>query len=212
MAVLVNKKRCDNAKECSCIGECSTGAFTWNDKANSIAVDNSLCINCRQCVIACEAGAVKVARTYEEYQEIKNEYDEDIMTIEKLFQDRFGASLVDEKYSLKLKNLDDLIRNAEKSLLIEFYNQDEARCLINSIPIKEIQEAINSPCSYRKINISNIDEVKKYNVDGLPALIYISNKKGIVKKYIGFVDVSEKKNYLDKIHNDLYVMIEKMEA
>jgi NAD-dependent dihydropyrimidine dehydrogenase PreA subunit len=202
MAVLVNKKRCDNAKECSCIGECPTGAFAWNEEKNSIAVDNSLCINCRQCVIACEAGAVKVARTDEEYQKIKSEYDEDIMTVENLFQDRFGASLVDEKYSLELKDLEGLINDAEKALLIEFYNQDEAKCLINSVPISEIQKAIGIPCSYRKINVSNLKELEKYNLTELPSLMFLSNQKGKIKRYEGFVDAKDKTNFLSEVRSN----------
>lgn len=203
MAVLVNKKRCDNAKECSCVSECPTGAFVWDDENNSIAVDNNLCINCRQCVIACEAGAVKVARSDEEYQKIKSEYDEDIMTVEKLFQDRFGASLIDEKYALEPEDLEDLIKDTEKSLLIEFYNQDEAKCLINSIPISEIQEAIGIPCSYRKINVSNLKGLEKYNITELPSLILISNKTEKIQSYTGFVDIKDKTHFLSKICNDV---------
>lgn len=112
MSVLINKKRCDNADVCSCIGECPTKAFHFDKESNSVAVDNDLCINCRRCVLACEAGAVKVARNEEEYNQIKTENDEDIMTIEELFQDRFGASIVLDKYSLELSSLDDLIKDS----------------------------------------------------------------------------------------------------
>ena len=68
MSVLINKKRCDNADACSCIEECPTKAFYWDEENQTVAVDNNLCINCRNCMISCEAGAVKVARDEEEYR------------------------------------------------------------------------------------------------------------------------------------------------
>lgn len=199
MAVLINKKRCDNAKECSCIDECPTKAFTWDDKKRTVSVDNSLCINCRQCVIACEAGAVKVSRNEEEYQKIKTEYDMDIMTIEKLFQDRFGAAIVDEKYSLQFEDLKELLKKSEKDLLIELYNQDESKCLINSIPISEIIEKINKPCSYRKINIEKIEDLKEYDVYELPALLLINKNGLIIFKQEGFIDEGNKTELLNKV-------------
>ena len=85
MGVLINKKRCDNAEICPCIAECPAKAFYWDAENLTVAVDNNLCVNCRQCILACEAGAVKVARNEAEAQKIKTEYDEDIMTIEELF-------------------------------------------------------------------------------------------------------------------------------
>jgi len=204
MGVLINKKRCDNADVCPCITECPTNAFYWNTDENSVAVDNNLCINCRQCVIACEAGAVKVARTDEEYQQIKTEYDEDIMTTEELFQDRYGAAIVDEKYDLDLINLEQLTKDSSKPLLIEFYNIDESRCLINSIPINDIIQAINLPISYRKINVLDIDLLKIYNIDTLPSLLVISNKE-IIYKYIGFLDDIEKSKLLDDMRKELKI-------
>ena len=86
MGVLINKKRCDNAEACSCIESCPTKAFYYDKKGKTVAVKNELCINCRQCMISCEAGAVKVYRTDEEYARLKTEYDEDVMTEEELFQ------------------------------------------------------------------------------------------------------------------------------
>ena len=198
MTVLINKKRCDNANICPCIEACPTKAFFWNEEQQSVAVNNSLCINCRQCVIACEAGAVKVARDEEEYQKIKTEYDEDIMTVEELFQDRYGASIVEEKYSLDFNQLNQLIKDSNKLLLIEFYNDDESRCLINSILINEIIEIIDSPVSYRKINITDINMLKQYDIKTLPSLLILSNEK-LIFKYDDFLDVENKEELFEKL-------------
>ena len=40
MAVLINFKICDNAKECGGIDVCPTGALSWNDVDSKIEIDN----------------------------------------------------------------------------------------------------------------------------------------------------------------------------
>ena len=99
------------------------------------------------------------------------------MTTKKLFQDRYGACLVDETFGLDLSDLDKLSSDSNKVLLIEFYNEDEASCLINSIPIKEIIEHIPKEVSYRKIEVKDTEIIKKYGVDSLPSLIIIEGQK-----------------------------------
>lgn len=198
MSVLINNKRCDNASVCSCISECPTKAFYWDSNKKSVAVDNNLCINCRQCVIACEAGAVKVARDDEEYSKIKTEYDDDMMTKEELFQDRYGASIVDERFALDISDLEELIKNSNKQLLVEFYNDDEAKCLINSIKIEKIINKIGLKISYRKINLASVQQLKKYGVTTLPALVIIDNGR-VVFNYNGFVDAKNEELILNKL-------------
>ena len=53
MAVLINFKICDNAKECGGIAVCPTGALSYDDEKESIVIDNdpnvkyvSLCPKC----------------------------------------------------------------------------------------------------------------------------------------------------------------------
>lgn len=198
MGVLINKKRCDNAEVCPCIEGCPQKAFYYDKERATVAVHNELCINCRKCMITCEAGAVKVYRNDDECAKIKTEYDEDIMTVEALFQDRYGATSVDEKYKIGLDNLDKLIEDSNKPLLIEFYDEDEASCLINSIPIEEIIGAVNVPLSYRKIEIDDLDSIKNFEIGELPALLIIED--GEIKfKHVGPVRVEDKDTLLDEI-------------
>ena len=46
MSVLINFKICDNAKECSGIAVCPTGALSWNEEENKIEIDNTRCVAC----------------------------------------------------------------------------------------------------------------------------------------------------------------------
>lgn len=198
MGVLINKKRCDNAESCPCIDGCPAKAFYFDKEKNSVAVHNELCINCRNCMITCEAGAVKVFRNEEEYHKLKTEYDEDAMTVENLFQDRYGAVSIDEKYAYDIEELDTLIEEANKPLLVEFYSEDEATCLINSIPIKELLETITLQVSYRKVEIKDSKQVLKYGLNNLPALVIINNKK-IIFKQEGFINIKDKAELIKKL-------------
>lgn len=200
MGVLINKKRCDNARECSCIDACPAKAFKYDEERETVAVENSLCVNCRTCMIACEAGAVKVFRTEEEYEKIKTEYDEDAMTTEELFQDRYGASSIDEKYLLAIDELDDLIKTSNKPLLIEFYCEEEATCLINSIPIKEIVSAIPMDVSYRKVETTSDRLPKSYDISILPALVLLE-KNAVLFKREGFVKIDDKTVLLEGLNS-----------
>ena len=83
-------------------------------------------------------------------------------------------------------------------MLIEFYTEDEAQCLINSIPIKEIIGAINVPVSYRKVEVIDPKTIVKYEINVLPALLIIKEGKTIFK-YEGFVKEKEKTSLLDKM-------------
>ena len=65
MAVLVNFKICDNAKECGGIAVCPTGALSWNEEKESIEIDNDKCISCGLCEKECPIGAIMVAKNSE---------------------------------------------------------------------------------------------------------------------------------------------------
>jgi len=203
MSVLINKKRCDNRDICPCIEECPTRAFYYDDIKKSVAVDNNLCIYCKQCIIACEAGAVKVATNDEEYNKIKNEYECDLMSVEELFQDRYGASIVDDKYSLDIEDLEQLLKDSNKHLLIDFFNDDDSSCLVNSIPINEIMKKINVPVSYRKINVTDINEVSKYGINELPSLLIYNNGEEVFK-HEGFVYFFEKDKLLKELSENKF--------
>ena len=73
MSVLINFKICDNAKECGGIAVCPTGALSWDEENETIKIDNSKCICCGACERSCPIGAIKVAFSDEERDEISEE-------------------------------------------------------------------------------------------------------------------------------------------
>ena len=78
MPVLVNFKVCDNAKECGGVAICPTGAITFDEKKETLVIDNSKCISCGQCENECPIGAIRVAKDENEYKKIKEEIENHI--------------------------------------------------------------------------------------------------------------------------------------
>ena len=119
MSILINWKICDNAKECSGIEICPTKALFWDEENKKIIIDNSKCINCGKCVEACKVNAIHLAKTDEEYNEIKKEIDEDPRKISDLFVDRYGGESVDvEGFELKEEDFQGRILEATRDLAI----------------------------------------------------------------------------------------------
>lgn len=205
MSVLINKKVCDNAKECSCIEECPSKAFYFDQEKNTIAVINNLCTKCRICMIACPAGAVKVARNEEEYQRIKKEYHEDIRTEEELFVDRYGAAPINEDYLFDIELLEELILDSNRPLLVELFKDDETiHCLIQSIPISEIINELNNNATYRKVEVIDNGQLGKYNIKTCPSLLLVENGK-VIKTFEGFCHIKEKEKLLEYFKNKMEV-------
>ena len=173
MAVLINFKICDNDKACSGMSACPQGVFQWDSEKNTLVIDNDKCISCGICEKACMVSAIKVARTKEEYEKIKKEYDEDPRTINDLLVDRYGATPIDKamigsEEEIKLKLLE-----AQRPFIVELYNEDSIMCLLKSIPMKKIADAFDSETRYRKIEVTSDTLLKEYNIKELPCMFII---------------------------------------
>ena len=105
MAVLINFKICDNAKECGGIDVCPTGALSWNDVDSKIEIDNDKCISCGACEAECPIGAIMVAHSDEEYEKYKSEIDEDPRTTKDLFVDRYGAVAISDFFQISVNEI-----------------------------------------------------------------------------------------------------------
>ena len=124
MPVLINFKICDNSKDCSGIEACSVGAFYWDEKNKTIAIDNSKCINCGKCESACPVGAIRVAETDEEFEKIKKEIEEDPRKVSDLFVDRYGAEPVDPAFLITENKFEIQIIESTQLAVVELFNDD----------------------------------------------------------------------------------------
>lgn len=197
MAVLVNFKICDNAKECGGIAVCPTGALSYDEKEETIVIDNDKCISCGLCERECPIGAIMVARSDDEYKKLKAEIDNDSRTTKDLFVDRYGASPLSEFFMIEP---DDLINKANNDCitLIECYNDDSIQCLLKSIPIKELSKDLPSDTLFYKIE-ANEKIIDKYELNELPSLLIL--KKGeLLGKIEGYYTSDEKEQLKEKIN------------
>ncbi len=182
MAVLVNFKICDNAKECGGISVCPTGALSWNEEKKSIEIDNDKCISCGQCEKECPIGAIMISKSREEYEKNKKEIAEDTRTIKDLFVDRYGASPLSDFFKIDGSDIE-AKKNLKRITLIELYNDDSIQCLLKSIPIKKITENFEDIMFYKVY--ADDETLKKYNINVLPSLLVFKDGKlnNIVEGY-----------------------------
>lgn len=198
MAVLINFKICDNDKACSGMAVCPKGVFQYDDEKHTLTIDNDKCISCGLCEKACMVSAIKVARTKEEYEKIKQEIEDDPRTTNDLFVDRYGATPIDNAMIGYEEELDMKINNSTRSLIIELYKEDSIMCLLKSIPIKEIANCFDEGTRYRKIELTSDKILKKYHIKELPALLFFNNEK-LVGKIEGYIEDSDKEKLINQI-------------
>ena len=196
MAVLVNFKICDNAKECGGIEVCPTGALSWDEEKETIKIDNEKCISCGACERECPIGAISVAKTEEEYIKKEQEIKNDPRTTKDLFVDRYGAAPLSEFFMLSEDELDN--KMTDGILLVECYVDDSIQCLLKSIPIKEITLNMPKDTMFYKMEISD-DIREKYNIVELPTLLIFKNKK-YSGKIDGYYSIDKKEELIEKIN------------
>ena len=194
MAVLINFKICDNAEECDGIRVCPTGAIFWDEKKKSIGIDNSKCISCGKCEKACEVGAIRVAKTPEEYKRIKEEIDKDPRKISDLFIDRYGAQPIEPAFRIKYGFEQEVLKSV-KLVAVELYSDDSIHCLLHSIPVKELFKDID--LKYRKVRATD-ELIKEFKIKTLPALLFLKNWK-LIGKIEGYFSISQKEELKEKI-------------
>lgn len=200
MAVLVNFKICDNAKECGGVAVCPTGALSYDEEKETIVIDNEKCISCGLCERECPIGAISVAKTDEEYDKIKKEIDEDRRTIKDLFVDRYGATPLSEFFMIKPEEIENKL-NKDGIALVELYNDDSIQCLLKSIPVKDLTRDMDSNTLFYKVDADD-DVLSKYGVSELPALLIFKENK-----YLGHIEgyftIDEKESVVNKLNEIL---------
>lgn len=188
MPAIINHKICDQASACGGIEVCPVGAFAYNEKTKRIEIDNEKCISCGACERTCPIGAIGIAKTWEEFQELKQAIEEDPRNAEDLFVDRFGGDVVNENVLVEVDQLEKVIVKSD-NVIIELFNDDSIMCLLKSITYKDILSNCDF-VEYYRCNVGEID-LKNYKVKELPALLVV--RKGKVKKVVnGYYEEKDK--------------------
>lgn len=195
MPAIINHKICDQASACGGIEVCPVGAFKYNKKTKRIEIDNKKCISCGACEKTCPIGAIGVAKTWEEFEDLKREIDNDPRNADDLFVDRYGADIIDTGVVIDFANLDVTISKSDK-VLIELFNDSSIMCLLKSVPYKDILK--NS--GYTKYYRCNAGEnnCKNYGVKSFPALLLVKGGKVVktINKYFEEKDKNKLFNLL----------------
>ena len=198
MAVLINFKICDNAKECGGIEACPTGALSWDRTTKKILIDNSKCTSCMKCVEACPSNAIHVAKNDEEYKKIEMEIKKDPRRASDLFVDKYGSQPIDPDSLLKEENFKDFITKSNNKNLIEFFSEDKIECLLRSNPIRRLIP--NKNIFFKKVEIKNSNLLKEYSISKLPCLL-VFDKGVFLGKIEGFYGVDKSEELKNKIIN-----------
>lgn len=196
MAVILNKKICDNAKECGGIASCTTGALYWDTASNSIAINNDLCISCFACQDGCPVGALSVATSDSEYELIVNKVENDPRTIEDLFVDRYGAMPFDDDLLIKAEEIYATVERTTGVVIVELFSEDSIQCLAHSIPVNTILSWIGLCPRYYKAEVSSSD-LLRFDISETPALLFFSNGK-IIGKITGVYNIDPDRNDFSK--------------
>ncbi len=174
MTVLINFKICDNSRDCNGMKVCPTGAFYWNEKNKTIAIDNAKCVSCGKCEESCQVGAIRVAKNKEEYRKIKKEIDKDPRKVSDLFIDRYGAEPVEPAFKTPKEKFDAHLNGPVKPVVFEMFNNESIQCLLYSIPIKNLFRDFD--IVFRKVKVDD-SLTMRYEIKQLPALLFFNNGK-----------------------------------
>ena len=202
MAVFVNFKICDNAKECGGVEVCPTGAFSWDEEKETIVLDNQKCISCGLCDKECPLGATRVATTEEECRKIEKEIQDDPRTTKDLFVDRYGAAPLSEFFLIDVSDVSNKIKNKGLTF-IEAYKDDSIQCLLKSIPIKELTSDLAKDTLFYKTEVDD-KFVGDYDLYIFPSLLIFQNNQ-YLGKVSGYYTVDDKDDLIESI----YQIIEK---
>lgn len=197
MSVLINFKICDNVCECGGIEACPTGALFWDEENRRIGIDNSKCVSCGACVVECPVEAIKVARSDEEFEKIKKEFEDDPRKVSDLFIERYGSMPINPDFLITFKNFDKELSLHTKPLLVEFFRDNDLQCLRKSVPIKELIPG--EDIVFRKVRVEDGCEYSKE----FPCLVLFRDGKmdGKIEGYFGEDDKERLKDLLRELIN-----------
>lgn len=194
MPAIINFKICDNAPECDGPIVCPTKAIFWNETKKTLEIDQSKCTSCGACAKACPVGAIKVA-TGDDFEFIKQEFENDTRKTSNLFVDRYGAQSTNKTSLISYSYFQSII-NKKNKMVFEVFDSDSTMCLIKSIPIREL---FKKNILYNRID-TNIDKtiIKQYKIKKVPCLLFFENGQ-FKDKIECYFDTTKKEILLEKI-------------
>ena len=191
--VIINEKICDNAKECSGISVCPTGAIFWNENKGKLDVNNDLCVSCQRCVIeGCPIGAISVVDNETDYEIELARIEADERTVDELFVERYGASVIEENLLIELSETKNVLKEGRYTF-IEQFNDDSIQCLLHSIPISEIRAELDVEFDYYKCDVGLSEDSDLYPI------LFIYYGTNCIGKIEGYFDDKMKKDFIEQI-------------
>ncbi len=167
--VIINRKICDNAPECSGIEVCPTSAMHWDDEKQEVAFDESICMDCGMCAEACPVGAILWGEDDQDYNKKLQEVEDDPRTFEELSVERYGASPIETP--LEQDEMAEAVKNCEtRYLLLELFVDDSINCLVHSIRIEDIKKWFDDSATHHKVHISDPDILSDATIIEFPVL------------------------------------------
>lgn len=182
--VIINRKICDNAPECSGIEVCPTSAMYWDDETQRVEFDSSICMDCGMCAEACPVGAIMWAEDDQGYLRILQDVENDPRTFEELSVERYGATPIEDPISpMDIPAFIEACDN--KYAMIEFFDDNSVNCLLHSIRIEDIKDWFDDEVSHKKVQLADEDSLAEFEIDDLPTLVVCKNKHiiGVVSGY-----------------------------
>ena len=206
MPTLINFKICDNSPECGGIAVCPTKAMYFDQEKKSIVIDNDKCISCGLCRPQCPVSAIYVAKTKEEFEQLKRDVDNDPRTVKDLFVDRYGATPISDFFVITPQQLKEKVKNKGISL-IELYNDESIQCLLKSIPIKDITDEMEKDVAFFKLKLTE-NIASEYDIKEVPSMLLFN--EGIFKgKVQGYFDTTKIDLLKERINQILDINQEK---
>ena len=194
---MINVKVCDMSPSCGGIDDCPTGAFYWDSEKNVLAHDAEKCIGCGKCANSCPvAQAIRFAKNAEEEKQIQAEFDADPRRAEDLFIDRYGGDIC----LTKTTESDDALaaaKSAKGLAILELNQDDKIRCLLMSIPMKEL---FGPRDGYTHIKVFDPTEelASELGVSEFPSLVFFRDGE-IIGKIEGYYEnVDGERGLLEK--------------
>ena len=198
MAIQINWKICDNAKECGGIAVCPTGALFWDEEKEKIGVKNDICISCAKCADkeeGCPIGAIIVTSTDQEYADAEKLINDDPRNRDDLLVDRFGAAPISDDVIIEKTGVSALIENG--ITIIERFTDSSIQCLLHSIEVDDVRRAIKESkgvdFKYYKCEEPDVDESIIYPV------IDIYKDGQLLGTVEGYFEDEQEDEYIDKI-------------